>query len=58
MARSKFNQSLALNPRHTMTLQLRGDLFYHSGEPALALTDFKVGFQRYKPCSGKTGLNE
>ncbi|XP_052272752.1 tetratricopeptide repeat protein 13-like isoform X2 [Dreissena polymorpha] len=41
MARSKFNQSLALNPRHTMTLQLRGDLFYHSGEPALALTDFK-----------------
>jgi len=42
MARSKFNQSLAINKDHVMSLQLRGDLLYHSGEPDGAVRDFNV----------------
>lgn len=42
MARSKFNQSLAIDKDHVMSLQLRGDLLYHTGEPDMALRDFNV----------------
>ena len=41
-SRSRFNHSLALNPYHVLTLQLRGDMLYHSGEPYEAMQDFKV----------------
>ena len=41
-SRNRFNHSLALNPYHIPTLQLRGDMLYHSGEPHQAIGDFKV----------------
>ncbi|XP_045174282.2 tetratricopeptide repeat protein 13-like isoform X2 [Mercenaria mercenaria] len=41
MSRSKFNQSLSINKDHVMSLQLRGNLLYHSGEPQAAIKDFK-----------------
>lgn len=53
MARSKFNQSLAINKDHVMGLQLRGDLLYHSGEPDMAIRDFNVRIfmtQGYSKC--------
>ena len=43
-SRSRFNHSLALNPYHVLTLQLRSDMLYHSGEPYEAMQDFKVRF--------------
>ncbi|KAL4237726.1 Tetratricopeptide repeat protein 13 [Mactra antiquata] len=41
MSRSKFNQSLTINKDHVMTLQLRGNLLYHSGEPEESIKDFQ-----------------
>lgn len=40
-SRSKFNHSLNINPSHSQTLQLRGNMLYYSGEPAKAAQDFQ-----------------
>ncbi|XP_060081664.1 tetratricopeptide repeat protein 13-like [Ylistrum balloti] len=40
-SRAKFNHSLNTNPSHSQTLQLRGNMLYHSGETVKAAQDFK-----------------
>lgn len=35
-ALSRFDQLLAISPNHTLALQLKGSMLYHSGEPASA----------------------
>ncbi|XP_076462579.1 tetratricopeptide repeat protein 13-like [Babylonia areolata] len=37
-AHTRFDQALALSPNHTLSLQLKGGLLYHSGDPASART--------------------
>ncbi|XP_071080039.1 tetratricopeptide repeat protein 13-like isoform X1 [Haliotis cracherodii] len=39
-ARSRFNQSLSLDPNHSLSLQLQGSMMYHSGDSHAALNDF------------------
>ena len=41
-ARGKFNRSLEINRNHSLTLQLRGSMYYYSGEPLKALEDHQV----------------
>ncbi|OWF38627.1 Tetratricopeptide repeat protein 13 [Mizuhopecten yessoensis] len=40
-SRGKFNHSLNINPSHSQSLQLRGNMLYHSGETVKAAQDFK-----------------
>ncbi|KAK7508270.1 hypothetical protein BaRGS_00000509 [Batillaria attramentaria] len=35
-AGTRFDQALALSPNHTLALQLKGSMLYHSGDPASA----------------------
>ncbi|VDI27895.1 Hypothetical predicted protein [Mytilus galloprovincialis] len=38
-ARGKFNRSLEINSNHSLTLQLRANMYYYSGDPMKALQD-------------------
>lgn len=41
-ARGKFNRSLEINSNHSLTLQLRANMYYYSGDPMKALQDDQV----------------
>ncbi|XP_063430079.1 tetratricopeptide repeat protein 13-like [Mytilus trossulus] len=38
-ARGKFNRSLEINSNHSLTLQLRANMYYYSGDPMKSLQD-------------------